>query len=473
MAMYDEKSKYIGRLLFLLDSLLTLITLIVAFWITHYFFEPEHPDLLPYLAVYAILWVPLGYFLLRFGAYTGLRIVSLPTFTWQVAKALGISVSLLLAILFLLNADFVSRSFLITYTILELIVLVGVRGTLHWWYFLRYAQKGENYHKVIIIGTGERAQKLAKELKERLEWGIHIVGYLDVDPDITGKMVEGAPVLGTVDIISDVLNEQVIDEVIMALPRSLIENFEGIINVCEEEGVKFSWMADMFDLRVARMRLFEIGDIPILTFEPVAQNEVKLLVKRIVDLFLVIITLPLLLPIMLIITIAIKLDSPGPAFFVQQRVGLRKRLFPLLKFRSMYVDAEERIKEIEHLNEADGPIFKIKNDPRITRVGRFIRKTSLDELPQLLNVLRGHMSLVGPRPMSIRDVNLFDKGIQRKRFSVRPGITCIWQVSGRSDLPFEKWLELDLKYIDNWSLLLDLQILLKTIPAVLRASGAT
>jgi exopolysaccharide biosynthesis polyprenyl glycosylphosphotransferase len=472
MAMYDEKSKYIGRLLFLLDSLLTLITLIVAFWITHYFFEPEHPNLLPYLAVYAILWVPLGYFLLRFGAYTGLRIVSLPTFAWQVAKALGISVSLLLAILFLLNSDVVSRSFLITYSILELTVLVGVRGTLHWWYFLRFAQKGENYHKVVIIGTGDRAQKLNRELKERLEWGIDIIGYLDVDPDLTGKIVEGTPVLGTVDMISDILNKHVIDEVIMALPRSLIENFEGIINACEEEGVKFSWMADMFDLRVARMRLYEIGDFPILTFEPVAQNEVKLLIKRIIDLFLVIIALPVLLPIILIIAIAIKLDSPGPAFFVQRRVGLRKRLFPLLKFRSMYVDAEERIKEFEYLNEADGPIFKINNDPRITRVGRFIRRTSLDELPQLLNVIRGHMSLVGPRPMSIRDVNLFDKNIQRKRFSVRPGITCIWQVSGRSDLPFEKWLELDLKYIDNWSLLLDLKILLKTIPAVLSGTGA-
>jgi exopolysaccharide biosynthesis polyprenyl glycosylphosphotransferase len=471
--MYDEKSKYIGRLLFLLDSLLTLIALIIAFWITHYFFEPEHPDLIHYLAVYIILWAPLGYFLLRFGAYTGLRIVSLPTFAWQVIKALGISLGFLLIILNLLNADFVSRSFLVTYAILELIVLVGVRGALHWWYFLRFAQKGENYHKVIIIGTGDRAIKLARVLKERLEWGIHIVGYLDVEPDMTGQMLEGAPVLGTVDMISDFLNEQVIDEVILALPRSLIGNFEGIINACEEEGVKFSWMADMFDLRVARMRLYEIADIPILTFEPVAQSEVKLMIKRIIDLFLVLIALPLLLPLTLIIALAIKLDSPGPAFFVQQRVGLRKRLFPLLKFRSMYVDAEERIKEIEHLNEADGPIFKIKDDPRITRVGRLLRKTSLDELPQLLNVLRGHMSLVGPRPMSIRDVNLFDKGIQRKRFSVRPGITCIWQISGRSDLPFEKWLELDLKYIDNWSLSLDFQILLKTIPAVLRGSGAT
>ena len=144
----------------------------------------------------------------------------------------------------------------------------------------------------------------------------------------------------------------------------------------------------------------------------------------------------------------------------------------MFKFRSMYVDAEERLKEIEHLNEADGPIFKIKDDPRTTRVGRFIRKTSIDELPQLINVLRGEMSLVGPRPMSLRDVDRFDRGIQRKRFSVQPGLTCLWQISGRSDLPFEKWLELDLEYITNWNFWLDVQILFKTIPAVLKSRGA-
>jgi lipopolysaccharide/colanic/teichoic acid biosynthesis glycosyltransferase len=179
-----------------------------------------------------------------------------------------------------------------------------------------------------------------------------------------------------------------------------------------------------------------------------------------------------LIPIFLIVAIAIKLDSPGPVFFVQQRVGIRKYIFPMYKFRSMYIDAEEKLKEIEHLNEAEGPIFKIKNDPRITRLGRFIRKTSIDELPQLINVLKGEMSLVGPRPMSKRDVDLFDHGVQRKRFSVQPGLTCIWQISGRSDLPFEKWLELDLEYIDSWSFWLDIKILIKTFPVVLLSKGA-
>jgi len=178
------------------------------------------------------------------------------------------------------------------------------------------------------------------------------------------------------------------------------------------------------------------------------------------------------LPLMALVAIVIRVDSPGASVFTQQRVGLRKRRFKLYKFRSMVVDAEKRLDEVEHLNEADGPNFKIKDDPRVTRIGKILRKTSIDELPQLFNVLIGDMSLVGPRPMSTRDVDLFDKGIQRKRFSVKPGITCIWQVSGRSDLSFDDWLRLDLEYIDQWSLGLDFKILLKTVPVVLLGKGA-
>jgi exopolysaccharide biosynthesis polyprenyl glycosylphosphotransferase len=197
-----------------------------------------------------------------------------------------------------------------------------------------------------------------------------------------------------------------------------------------------------------------------------------ILVKRILDFTISVIVIALLSPLLLMVAILIKLTSAGPVLFVQKRLGLNKRRFNVYKFRTMTVDAERRINEIEHLNEVSGPVFKIRNDPRITPIGRFLRKTSIDELPQLFNVLIGDMSLVGPRPLPLRDYEGFNKDWQRRRFSVRPGITCLWQVEGRSSIPFERWMELDLQYIDKWSLWLDVRILLRTIPAVLKGLGA-
>jgi len=197
-----------------------------------------------------------------------------------------------------------------------------------------------------------------------------------------------------------------------------------------------------------------------------------LIAKRILDFGISSISLILLSPLLLLAAILIKLTSPGPVFFIQKRVGLHKRPLNVYKFRTMVVNAEERMREIEHLNEVSGPVFKIKNDPRISRAGRILRKTSIDELPQLINVFKGEMSLVGPRPLPFRDYEGFNKDWQRRRFSVKPGITCLWQVRGRNSIPFEQWMELDLQYIEKWSLWLDVQILLQTIPAVLRGSGA-
>jgi exopolysaccharide biosynthesis polyprenyl glycosylphosphotransferase len=256
------------------------------------------------------------------------------------------------------------------------------------------------------------------------------------------------------------------------VPRAMIPNVDKIAYACEEEGVKLRLMADVFEVHVARMTLIELGTIPLLTIEPVAQEGWKLLVKRLLDFSVALLALPVVLPVMGLCALAIRLDSPGPALFVQERVGLKKRRFSMLKFRTMIDGADRLQAQLEHLNEAQGPIFKMANDPRVTRVGRFLRRTSLDELPQVLHVFTGKMSLVGPRPMSLRDVELFDQGIQRKRFSVKPGLTCLWQISGRSQLPFSKWLELDLYYIEHWSLSLDLKILLKTVPVVLRGTGA-
>jgi lipopolysaccharide/colanic/teichoic acid biosynthesis glycosyltransferase len=177
-------------------------------------------------------------------------------------------------------------------------------------------------------------------------------------------------------------------------------------------------------------------------------------------------------PLLLLVALGIKLDSPGPVFFIQERMGYNKRRFRMIKFRTMSADAEARMKELEHLNETDGPAFKIRHDPRMTRIGRLLRKLSIDELPQLINVLLGDMSLVGPRPLPMRDVHGLEVAWQKRRFSVKPGLTCLWQVSGRSNLSFEQWMQLDLEYIDRWSLALDCKILLKTIPAILSAEGA-
>jgi exopolysaccharide biosynthesis polyprenyl glycosylphosphotransferase len=228
----------------------------------------------------------------------------------------------------------------------------------------------------------------------------------------------------------------------------------------------------MFDLKVARSRVEDFEGDSVVTHYTGSPEGWPVVVKRMLDFAVSLFLILLLLPIFAIAAWLIKLTSRGPILFVQKRLGLNKRRFSIYKFRTMVPDAENRIAEIQHLNEVSGPVFKITNDPRMTPIGRFLRKTSIDELPQLFNVLKGEMSLVGPRPLPVRDYEGFSQDWQRRRFSVRPGITCLWQVGGRSSVAFEKWMELDLQYIDKWSLWLDFQILLRTIPAVLRGSGA-
>ena len=433
---------------------------------------PGTASLIEHIALFPLIWVPLGFFLIKFGAYQGLRVISIPSYTWMVCKAFAFSMVILMAFLASLKITFASRGLLGIFVGLNILVLIVVRAGLIWWYFKHSVQKEVNFQKVLIVGIGNRAQHLTEILLRNTEWGINIIGYLDTDPSNIGKDVMGSKVIGSIDQIEEVLTSQVVDEVVLAVPRNSLGYMEEIVRVCKEQGVRFRIMADVIGLEVARTQLVEVDGIPLLTCDPVAQNESNLLAKRLLGLIIVIITMPLTVPIMAVIALAIKLDDGGPVFFKQQRVGLHKRPFAMFKFRSMAVNAEEKLKEIEHLNEAEGPIFKIANDPRITRVGRFLRKTSLDELPQLINVFRGDMSLVGPRPMSMRDVERFDKGIQRKRFSVRPGLTCIWQISGRSNLSFDDWLRLDLQYIDEWSLWLDFKILILTIPAVIKGDGA-
>ncbi|MEZ5597656.1 MAG: sugar transferase [Pseudomonadales bacterium] len=380
--------------------------------------------------------------------------------------------AILVAVVFLFDLKLISRMVLVTALVLNFIALVSVRLFLRWWYFSIRVESRENYTKVLIVGSGPRARFYLNNIMPNSEWGMEVIGCVDPDPTLVGRVCDGATVIGTLDDIDRIISEQVVDELVVALPRSRLNDIGTIADACQEQGIALKLLADFYDVG-GEVRLEYHDRVPLLSFSPVVLNENKLVVKRIVDIVLVSLALPVLVPLFVLVAIAVKLDSAGPVFFLQERVGLHKRRFRMIKFRSMFIDAEERLKDIEHLNEAEGPIFKMTNDPRVTRVGRFIRKTSLDEIPQLINVFKGDMSLVGPRAMSVRDVNLFDKGIQRKRFSVRPGIVCLREVMGRSKLSFDRWLELDLQYIDTWSLGLDFKILLLTIPVVLRGSGAS
>ncbi len=466
-----ERSQRARNAAIIADSAVTILGFLVAFRIWDAFRRDDPLDFLSHAALLPLILAIWFLFLSRFGAYRNPAECNRIGYAYAVVQAVGAGLALLIALLFLFKIQYVSRAVMVIFAGLDIVLLLAVRHVLVWHYY-RSRRNGGEHLKVLVVGTGRRARRLSKTLREHTVWGVHIVGYLDLDANLVGESIGGSDVVGVVDDISAILKANVIDEVILAIPRAMISDVEKIAYACDEEGVRFRIMADVFNVQVPRMEVVYFGSLPLLTLHPVVQEEWKVLVKRAVDLAITILLLPAVLAVTAAVAVAIRLDTKGPVFFVQERVGLNKRLFRMYKFRTMVVGSEKMMREVEGKNEAEGPIFKIADDPRITRVGKLLRRSSLDELPQVFNVLRGDMSLVGPRPMSVRDVNLFDKGIQRKRFSVKPGITCLWQVSGRSLLPFSRWLELDLYYISNWSLGLDFKILWKTIPAVLRGTGA-
>jgi len=334
--------------------------------------------------------------------------------------------------------------------------------------------QGRNLRHMLIVGTNPRAVDFARKIGKRPELGYHLIGFADQTPIAHDKFKKtGYPLVTDFNGFPSFLRDHVVDEVVIALPmKSLYDEASTIAALCEEQGILVRYFSNPFNLKLAQSRADQFEDDTIITLTTGRMGGVSLFAKRVLDVVASFAVLLLLVPLFLVVGLWIKFTSPGPVFFVQERVGLNKRRFRLYKFRTMVADAEKRLAELEQLNEVSGPVFKIKNDPRITPIGKFLRKTSIDELPQLFNVLKGDMSLVGPRPLPVRDYEGFDEDWHRRRFSVRPGITCLWQVNGRSNTLFGKWMELDMQYIDNWSLALDLKILLKTVPAVLRGSGA-
>lgn len=322
----------------------------------------------------------------------------------------------------------------------------------------------------IICGTGPLARAQALDLPGNRRYRYHLLGFVDDNPH-AGTEAMG-PVLCGVGDLEQLLMHRPVDEVIIGLPlKSRFGEVEKIVAICGRAGVQMQYSMDLFNTEIAKQQKVVTDRTNRVVMEMVHQDH-RILIKDVIDRTFAFVGLMFLWPVFAAIALAIKISSPGPVFFVQQRFGLNKRRFGMIKFRSMVSDAEARQAALEHLNETTGPIFKMKRDPRVTRVGAFLRSTSLDELPQLINVVKGEMSLVGPRPLPTRDVQRFSEPWLMRRFSVKPGITGLWQVKGRSNTDFDSAIQLDLTYIDRWSPLLDLQILFQTLSAVIRRSGA-
>lgn len=334
---------------------------------------------------------------------------------------------------------------------------------------------GRDPRIIVIVGNNARSVHFAKRLVSHNEFDYKINGFVDDEsPHRQAAQHSGFSIVCGIKDFPSYLRKNAVDEVMICLPiKSFYQEISDIIAHCEEQGCVVRFNPDLFNRKMSSAKVITHDGESIVTIATGKMEGAALLIKRAVDIFVSFAMIIMLLPLFIVVAILIKITSQGPVLFIQERLGLNKRRIGVIKFRTMELNAEKKLASLEGINEMDGPVFKIKEDPRITKIGKFLRKMSIDELPQLFNVLKGDMSLVGPRPFSVRDFEGFNRDWHRRRFSVRPGITCLWQVSGRSNISFDRWMELDMEYIDNWSLWLDLKILFWTIPAVVTGHGAS
>lgn len=432
-----------------------------------------------------------GEFETRTSEYVGLALIALPTWTFHImvlklhsirrwrsvmsevkglVQVTGMGLVVLAVFIFLLRLEYLSRLFIVFFAILSLIGL-WVNRTVVRMYMRHLHKKGFHNWRVLIVGSEDKVRFFTRELMEHSELAISVSGFLSLEKEELPEEVDGLPVLGTIDDLSEVLDNHVIDEVFFLTPKRMLLDVEESIHQCLEIGVQASVEMNIVnDEKKSHALSTQIG-IPLMTFTALSKRRGQLVLKQISDPVVAALLLLVISPVFVVIGLSVLVGSGRPIFFKQQRVGLRGRNFSMYKFRTMVPNAEKLCDDLRDQNEATGPVFKIKNDSRITPIGRILRRSSLDELPQLINVVKGEMSLVGPRPPLASEVAQY-KRWQQRRLSMKPGITGLWQVSGRSTVDFDQWMELDMKYIDSWSFFLDMQILLKTIGAVAKGDGA-
>jgi len=473
--MLKEHRKLVARTLLLADIGATILSFTTAYFLRDYYrLHFNLPKLYPFHENVLLLLIilPLWAILLhQHQAYKSFRITLFHREMIPIFKAVLLGGFIFGSIAFALKLQYVSRILIVVFIAINLAFLTLER------YIIRRVgrsarRRGYNFRTVVIVGTNEAARDVADRIQKYRQWGLRIQGFVSENGYKPTEYFAGHRILGSLADLESIVKREVVDEVIFAVEGRQHEKYEDAFLMLEDYGISARMSVNFFPHVIAHVSLDELDTIPLLTFSTVPTDVQALAMKRLFDLIAASVLSLIAAPLMLITALLLKVSSRSPVFFKQKRCGLNGRIFTLYKFRSMHPDAEARKNELASFNEMTGPVFKIKNDPRITRVGKFIRETSIDELPQLWNVLRGDMSMVGPRPPLPEEVAQYERW-QRRKLSMRPGLTCIWQVSGRNTVKdFNDWVKLDLQYIDTWSNMLDMKIVAKTIPVVLFRKGA-
>ena len=477
--MFDRRSKLLSTVTLLQDLAVTCVAFVVAYFLrsvlVHFEFFSRHlPGIYPFthylslMLAFLLVWAAVGY-VSKF--YRDLELSNPIQVSLNLLNQLAVVLVLTYAGLYLARRDDISRSYVLLIGAVDFVLLLAGRYVSYNGIAWMRRRLGR-YHYFLIVGSGTRAHEMASLIEESRGMGLRLVGF--VDPNSEGSKLSehfGDYKVFPVQSVAKLLEDKVIDEVIFAVNMQELARLEPLMSHCANVGVKTRVQLEFLPAPFSRIYLENFRDVPLLSLSSAPESELLLLLKRICDVVVAAGSLVVLAPALLAIAAAIRITSPGNVLFRQTRCGLGGRKFTLYKFRSMVNNAEQLRAELNQLNELDGPAFKISDDPRITPVGRILRRFSLDELPQLWNILRGDMSFVGPRPAIFDEVQKYEPW-QRRRLRMRPGLTCIWVLEGRSHVEFHRWVQLDLAYIDNWSLWLDCKIFFRTIPIVITGKGA-
>ena len=470
--MLKEQAKLLNRLTIIADLSLVVFSFVVAFHFRSRFLSGDIGRIQEYIWV-LLPALPVWYYLLaKYNLYKSIRQISVLDLIYRIISVHLFSGIIISALVLFFDRDFFSRKLILVFIVTSFFFILVARLLLK--LLLNYIRRrGLNYRQLIIVGTKERAQEFISLVDGHADWGLRVLGVLQVASGDLKESVSGYKVLGRLDTLIESCKRYPVDEVVFCLAKDQVVDIEGHLQDLEELGITVRMVLDFYNVtRYQRDLSFFDESLPILTFYTKTLDAQQLFLKRILDVCGALVGLLVLIFVFPFVALGIKIESPGPVFYSQERIGESGRPFRIWKFRSMFIDADIHKSKLANQNEMQGAIFKIANDPRITSVGKFLRMTSLDEVPQFWNVLKGDMSLVGTRPPTPDEVEQYENW-HRRRISIKPGITGLWQVSGRNQIDnFDDVVNLDLQYIDKWTLGLDVRILLKTVWVVLTRKGS-